>query len=97
MADFYENLSRLENEAMRRARHIHEGERRAAARFHEPPPPPEPPRQSGGLMHGLLGGSHLLPGHMNSPDFGLIMLLFLILQSEQSDPLLTLALVYILM
>ena len=57
MADFYENLSQMENEAMRRARHIHEAERRAARRFQQTEngevTPAPPPHREHTKAHGL--------------------------------------------
>ena len=104
MADFYENLSQMENEAMRRARRIHEAERRAAEQFlaaesSEPPSPPPAQRghSKGSALPDLFGGGLLNHSLFSSPDFSLIMVLFLILKNEQSDPLLLLALVYIMM
>ena len=100
MTDFYDNLSRLENEAMRRARKIGAAEQRAAEQFqaqhqsHRPPPPPKHHEHpAGGLLGSRLFGNELL----RSPDMSLIMMLFFILNAEQSDPLLMLALAYILM
>ena len=104
MADLYENLSQMENEAMRRARHIHEAERRAARRFQQtengevtPAPPPHREHTKAHGLPDLFGGGLLNRSMFSSPDFSLIMVLFLILKNEQSDPLLMLALVYILM
>ncbi|MBR2591093.1 MAG: hypothetical protein IKE65_09260 [Clostridia bacterium] len=101
MADFYDTLSQMENEAMRRARRINAAEHRAAERFRaqEPPPPPPPCdiKKPPGFMSGLFGAGSFGSGLFSSPDLSLIMLLCLILGREQSDPLLTLALVYILM
>ena len=106
--DFYKNLSVMENEAMRRARKIHDAEQNAAAHFHASPPeheafpthhrehqnePPAPHTNAGGFFGSGLFHSSLF----SSPDFSLIMMLFFILQAENSDPLLLLALMYILM
>ncbi|MBR0414425.1 MAG: hypothetical protein IJI67_05105 [Clostridia bacterium] len=109
--DFYDQLSTMENEAMRRARSIRKAEQQAAQRFHReeiPPPPPIPPppvppppaphrpKPAGGL--GSLLGGNLFGGELfANADMSTIMMLFLILRSEQSDPLLMLALLYILM
>jgi len=108
--DFYEHLSTMENEALRRARNIREAEQQAAQRFHReemPPPPPIPPpvptppaphrpKPAGGL--GSLLSGNLFGGELfANADMSTIMMLFLILRSEQSDPLLMLALLYILM
>ena len=104
MADFYENLSQMENEAMRRARRIHAAERRTAKQFHEAastvprsPQQSEHERPNGHGLPGMFGNGLFHTDLFSSPDFSLIMVLFLILKSEQSDPLLMLALVYILM
>ena len=110
--DFYDQLSTMENEAMRRARSIRRSEQQAAQRFHRegmpppppippppvPPPPPAPhrPKPAGGLGS-LLGGNLFGSEMFTNADMSTIMMLFLILRSEQSDPLLMLALLYILM
>ena len=109
--DFYDNLSALESEAMRRARKISAAEQQAAAHFHATRQPPhggrhsetfsDPPVPPADVPHGglgsLLGGKMFRSNMLASPDFGLIAALFFILQSEGSDPLLMLALIYILM
>lgn len=104
MADFYENLSRMENEAMRRARHIHQAERRAAQHFQEvesgEASSPQRTRHEHTNSHhfpDIFSSSLFNHSLFSSPDFSVIMVLFLILKNEQSDPLLMLALVYILM
>ncbi len=101
--DFYENLSAVENEAMRRARAIRAAEQHTAQRFHgeaPPPAPPQPPEAQAPPkppLASLFSGSLFSGNRGQSPDWSLMMLLFFILQGEQSDPLLTLALVYIMM
>ena len=61
-----------------------------------PPPAPHRPKPAGGL--GSLLGGNLFGGELfANADMSTIMMLFLILRSEQSDPLLMLALLYILM
>lgn len=97
--DFYERLSEMENEAMRRARKINEAERKAADEFNlslsDPPqrnPPPPKQHHEHKRKEGLLN-SHLF----SSPDMSIILVLFFILKSENCDMLLMLALIYILM
>ena len=104
MADFYENLSQMENEAMRRARHIHEAERKAAQHFQESehgevsrPLQTQHEHKKPIRVPDVFGSGVLNHSLFSSPDFSLILVLILILKNEKSDPLLMLALVYILM
>ena len=101
--DFYEHLNSLEQQALQRARSISAAEQRAAESFHRPVPPPvgtappSPAPRRHRSFESLLPGN-LLPAQLfSSPDLSLIMLLFFILRSENDDPLLMLALMYILM
>ena len=88
--DFYEHLSTMENEALRRARNIREAEQQAAQRFHrepahpppaspEPPLPPAPhpphrPKPAGGL--GSLLSGNLFGGELfANADMSTIMML----------------------
>ena len=109
MSDFYSELGAMENEALRRARRMNEAEREAVRSFNSSiaapspehhrhhAPPPEHPHKPGNPLGGLLGGSFLNGELLSSPDLSIILLLFLILRSDNNDPLLMLALMYILM
>lgn len=91
MTDFYSSLSSLESEALKRARLINENERRALdnmnSNFHSQIPVAKEKRD--------------VKKHPSLFDFSgesqIIIALLLILGREQSDPLLMLALIYILM
>ena len=91
MADFYSSLSSLENEAFKRARLINENEKRALDSINHDFSPEAPPVKK---EKPIKKQSSLFDF---SSDAQIIIALLLILGREQSDPLLLLALIYIMM
>ena len=92
MDDFYSSLASFENEAMRRARAINENERKTLESINrslniESAPPVQEMKKEKAIKN-LFDFSS---------DSTIIIALLLIMNSEQSDPLLMLALIYILM
>lgn len=93
MNDFYSSLASFENEAMERARKINENERktlREINRFIDSEEVPVPIKQK----EEEKPKTKLFDF---SSDSTIIIALLLIMNSEQTDPLLMLALIYILM
>ena len=93
MDDFYSSLASLENEAMRRARIINENEQKTLQSFNsslniEHSSPEREIKKEKKPLKSLFDFSS---------DSTIIIALLLIMNSEQTDPLLLLALIYILM
>ena len=93
MDDFYSSLASFENEALRRARQIQQNEQETLESFNSSlnieQTPPEPKIKKEEKPKNKLFDF--------SSDSTIIIALLLIMNSEQSDPLLMLALIYILM
>ena len=93
MDDFYSSLASFESEAMRRARIINENEQKTLRNINDSLNIEHAPPQAEMIKEKPTKKSLF----DFSSDSTIIIALLLIMNSEQSDPLLLLALIYILM